>query len=234
MIVFPAIAALTSAIFAFQLLAQWGRTKRLPQLAWGIALGMYALASLAVAGGVSGGWDPTLYRIFYLFGALLNVPYLALGSLALLGRKALIALGLLAVFAVTVYAVWKVAGTALVAEALAGTKEIPRGKDAWADQTVPRLASAVSIAAYFVLIGVTLLTSAPVAARRAAPERVRGNRLIAIGVTIVAVGGTALTRVGRGSAFSITLAVGVVVMYLGFRLAARGPRSRTLPPQAEA
>jgi DMSO/TMAO reductase YedYZ heme-binding membrane subunit len=134
---------------------------------------------------------------------------------------------------VTLYAVWKVAGTAPVKEALE-TREIPRGKDAWSDQSVPRLASAVSIAAYVVVVAVAFLTSARNVARRLSPERVRGTRLIAVGATIVAVGGTALTRVGRGSAFSITLAAGVVVMYLGFRLAARVPRAARAIPEAEA
>jgi len=92
-------------------------------------------------------------------------------------------------------------------------------------QAVPRLASAVSISAYVVLIAVTVLTTVRATARRLSRERVRGNVLIAVGATIVAVGGTALTRVGRGSAFSIALALGVGVMFGGFRLAARPARS---------
>ena len=223
MIVFPAVAALVSAIFAVQLLRRYARRKRLPQLAWGIAMTMYALASVAVAGGISGGWDPTLYRVYYLFGALLNVPYLALGSVALLGKRALSALGLLVVVAATVYAVAKVAGTSSVASAFA-TEQIPRGKDAWADQAVPRLASMYSIAAYVVVLLITFGTSTKRAARLIGLERARANRLIAVGVTVVAVGSTALTRIGRGSAFSIALAVGVVVMFLGFRMATRATR----------
>ncbi len=223
MIVFPAVAALVSTLFAIQLFRTYARRKRLPQLAWGIAMTMYALASLTVAGGISGGWDPTLYRIFYLFGALLNVSYLALGSVALLGKRTLSALGLVLVAAATLYAVAKVATTSVVGEALQ-TSQIPRGKDAWADQTVPRLASLLSISAYAVVLVVTGLTSTRRAAVRMGAERARANRLIALGLTIVAVGSTALTRVGRGSAFSITLAVGVIVMFLGFRLASRKPR----------
>jgi glutaredoxin len=223
-IVFPAVAAIVSAVFSVQLLRRYSRRKRLPQLAWGIAMSMYALASLAVAAGVSGGWDPTLFRVYYLFGALLNVPYLALGSVALLGRRSLSAVTLLVVFAATVYAAAKIAGTAVVASALE-TQQIPRGKDTWVDQSLPRIASAYSIAGYVVVLLVTFLTSTKRAAELMGAERVRANRLIAVGVTIVAVGSTALTRVGRGSAFSITLAAGVVVMYLGFRLASRPPRT---------
>jgi hypothetical protein len=227
-IVFPAVAALVSAIFAIQLLRRYAGRKRLPQLAWGIAMTMYALASLAVAGGISGGWDPTLYRIYYLFGALLNVPYLALGSVALLGKRALSALALLVVLAATVYAAAKVASTSTISSALA-TEQIPRGKDTWADQSVPRLASMYSISAYVVVLLVTFGTSTKHAARRIGTERARANRLIAVGVTIVAIGSTALTRVGRGSAFSIALAAGVVVMFLGFRTATRAPRTTAGP-----
>jgi hypothetical protein len=223
-IVFPAVAALVSTIFAIQLLRQYAGRKRLPQLAWGIAMTMYALASLAVAGGISGGWDPTLYRVYYLFGALLNVPYLALGSVALLGKRALSALALLVVLAATVYAAAKVASTSTVASALA-TEQIPRGKDTWDDQSVPRLASIYSISAYVVVLLITFGTSARRAARLIGAEHARANRLIAVGVTVVAVGSTALTRVGRGSAFSIALAVGVVVMFLGFRMATRATRT---------
>ena len=187
---------------------------------------MYALASAAVAGGITGGWDPTLYRIYYLFGALLNVPFLALGSIALLGRRVLSAVALVVVIAASVYAAIEVASTAAVAEALA-TEEIPRGRDAWADQLLPRMASVYSIAGYVVVLAVTFLTSTKPARPRIGVERVRANRLIAIGVTIVAIGSTALTRVGRGSAFSVTLALGVIVMYLGFRLATRTPRPGT-------
>lgn len=220
MIVFPSVAAFVSSVFAIQLLRQYAKRKRVPQLAWGIAMTMYAVASLAVAGGVSGGWDPTLYRGFYLFGALLNVPFLALGSVALLNKRALSALALLVVGGAAVYAIVRVVGTSTVASALA-SEQIPRGKDAWADQAIPRLASVYSISAYLVVLLVAIGTSTRRAARRLGAERARANRLIGVGVTIVAVGSTALTRVGRGSAFSVTLALGVVVMFLGFRMAAR-------------
>ena len=223
MIVFPAIAALVSTIFAVQLLRRYVQRKRLPQLAWGIAMVMYALASLAVAGGISGGWDPTLYRAFYLFGALLNVPYLALGSIGLVGKRAVSALAIAIVAAASVYAIAEVASTSVVADALA-TEQIPRGKDAWVDASIPRLASAYSIAGYVVVLLVAFASSTQRARQRLGAERVRANRLIGLGVTIVAIGSTALTRIGRGSAFSVALALGVIVMYLGFRLAIRAPK----------
>jgi hypothetical protein len=46
----------------------------------------------------------------------------------------------------------------------------------------------------------------------------------------VAIGSTALTRFSRGAAFSITLAIGVSVMFFGFLLAGRAPRHHVTDP----
>jgi hypothetical protein len=219
-IIFPAVAALVSTIFAIQLLTSWAHRKRLPQLAWGIAMLMYALASLAVAAGVSGGWDPTLYRIYWLFGACLNVPYLALGSVALLGKRAVAGVMLVLVAAATVIGVAVIA-VATVHIAASAPKQIPRGSQAWGKGTLPAtLPTYMSIPAYVIVV---LIAVASGRGGKLPPHRVRGNWLIAIGATLVAAGAP-FARYGRGAAFSVFLAVGVVVMFLGFRLTSKAPR----------
>src|SRR5690606_12869692 len=50
------------------------------------ALVLFALASGSLLAGVLGGWSATEFRSFYLFGAVLNVPWLAIGSLAVNAR----------------------------------------------------------------------------------------------------------------------------------------------------
>ena len=49
---------------------------------------MFASASAALWLGVAVGWSGPTFRVFYLFGAILNVPYLALGTVYLLARPA--------------------------------------------------------------------------------------------------------------------------------------------------
>ena len=230
MVAFPAAAACVSTIFAIQLLTQYAHRKRLPQLAWGIAMTMYAIASLAVAAGVSGGWDPTLFRLYWLFGALLNVPFLALGSVALLRRRPMTALMLLLVLAATVIAVAAVASASVHLPVEAG-RDIPRGSRAWgSDAFVARLATYLSIPAYVIVVLIAIASSR---GGRLPLHRVRGNWLIAIGATLVAAGAP-FARYGRGSAFSVFLAVGVIVMFLGFRMAARAPRPASPPQDALA
>jgi len=219
-ILFPIAAALVSTIFAIQLLTSWAHRKRLPQLAWGIAMLMYALASFAVAAGVSGGWDPTLYRVYWLFGACLNVPYLALGSVALLGKRAVTAIALVLVVVATVIGV-AVIGAATVHIAAPAPKQIPRGSKAWGKGTLAAtLPTYMSIPAYVIVVLIAVASSR---GGKLLPHRVRGNWLIAIGATLVAAGAP-FARYGRGAAFSVFLAVGVVVMFLGFRLTSKGPR----------
>ena len=220
MIAFPVIAALVSGIFAIQLFAQYARRKRLPQLAWAVAMTMYAIASLAVAAGVSGGWDPTLFRLYWLFGALLNVPYLALGSVALLQRKPLVALMLLLVLAATLIAVVAVASASVHLPDHPG-RNIPRGSRAWGeDAFVAKLATYLSIPAYLIVV---LIAFASGRGGKLPLSRIRGNWLIAAGATVVAVG-SSVARYGRGSVFSVFLAAGVIVMFVGFRLASHAPR----------
>lgn len=229
MIVFPLAAALVSAAFALTLLRQFARKRRFSQLAWGISMAMYAVASLAVAGGVASGWDATLYRLFWLFGALLNVPWLAVGSIALLGRRAAVA-SLLAAVVGSAFALVKTFAADPDRLALA-TKEIPRGRDVWkADPSMTSLVNWYSIAPWALIIAIALWTSRTRKGLRPPVERVRGNWLIAAGVSIVAIGGFALRRVGRGSAFSIALALGVAIMFAGFLLASRAPRYQVVDP----
>jgi hypothetical protein len=228
MIVFPAVAALVSAVFAIQLLTSYAHRKRLPQLAWGIAMTMYAIASLAVAAGVSGGWDPTLYRIYWLFGALLNVPYLALGSVALLGRRPVTAAMVVLTFVATLIAAGVVATSSAHLSA-SSPRNIPRGSVAWGTGTLAaKLPTYMSIPAYVIVVLIAVASSR---GGKLPPHRIRGNWLIAIGATLVAAGAP-FARYGRGSAFSVFLAVGVIVMFLGFRLTAR--TTRAVPAADEA
>src|SRR6266542_3056493 len=110
MIIFPLIAAAVSTTFAVLLLRQYARKRRIPQLAWGVSLAMFAVASLIVALGTTQQWDPTLYRIFYLFGAMLTVPWLALGSIALLNKRELTLPAAVVVVVLSIYGFIKVIG----------------------------------------------------------------------------------------------------------------------------
>lgn len=221
MIVFPLVATLVSGAFAVLLFRQYARRKGLAQLAWGVAMAQFALASLMVAIAVGNGWDPTLYRVFWLFGALLNVSWLAVGSISLVSRKAIGVVALVLVTAASGYAIVSVIASDVHRPALV-TDSIPLGAEVWGRGSLQTsLLTYYSIIPFFIVVGIAIKTSIARKGVRPPRDRMLGNILIALGTTIVAIGGFALRRIAQGAAFSVALAVGVCVMFVGFLLASR-------------
>ena len=213
--VFPLTAAAVSGVFCALLLRSWRARPRPHALAWGVALAMFALASGAAAYGQLQGWSPAAFRTYYLFGAILNVPVLAVGTVYLLGPRALAhALAALTVVAGS-WATVVVLGTDISSGAL-DIGGIPAARDVVSDdvRTISRI---YSYAGFAIVAGGAILSAAR--ASRSGEERLKtlavGNGLIALGSAIVAAAG-AFARYGRGSIFAVGLAAGVSVMFLGF------------------
>src|SRR5262249_9679273 len=57
------------------------------EAAWSVALALFTVASSALFVGAAVGWGGVSFRVFYLFGAIVNVPVLALGTVYLLGGR---------------------------------------------------------------------------------------------------------------------------------------------------
>src|SRR2546427_2822737 len=121
--IFPLGAALISATFAFLLGRQWSARRRPHQLAWTVALAMFMVATLAAAQGVRLGWTPGLFRAYYLFGAMINVPFLAVGTVYLLSRRRWVGHGFAAlVLVAAAYGTAALAGAHPDAAALEGAR----------------------------------------------------------------------------------------------------------------
>src|SRR5438874_5497086 len=82
-------AGLVALAFCLSTFERWLARRRRHELAWTVALALFAVASGALAAGAANGWNGPIFRVFYLFGAIVNVPFLAVGSVYLLaGRRA--------------------------------------------------------------------------------------------------------------------------------------------------
>lgn len=227
--IFPLGAAVVSAVFAALLGQQWLSRRRPHQLSWSLAMLMFALASFAAAIGILGGWTPFWFRIYYLFGAIVNVPVLASGTVFLLAPKPVGR----AFAAVTVVATIFAAGavfTAGLATAGLGTTGIPAGSGVMTE-SVRTLSRYYSFTGFFIVVGGALWSAWRMARRR--EDHLRrlavGNILIAAGTFVVAVG-SGFARYGQGSIFAVGLLAGVILMFAGFLKT----RPRPSPPPAEA
>lgn len=223
MAVFPVIATAVSAVFAYLVLKQYVRRRGPAQLFWGIALVMFALGSAAMTQAAFTGWTELNSRIFYLFGASLVVGYLALGTVYLLSPRAVAQAVLVFLLALTVYLVYLVF-SAPVNQALLATE----GWEALERPLVLRLLVGIITNGLgsLVLIGGGLYSAWVWWRRREHRERMVGNILIALGVFIVASGNTVsgLFRIGEDTLLAISIATGVLVMFIGFIEAGRIPR----------
>jgi len=185
---------------------------------------MFALASGAYWWAGAVGWNEWNFRAFYLFGAILNVPFLALGTVYLLGgeargnavRRVLVALS------------WFCAGVVMVAPLRAPipASGMPEGKEIFG--IGPRIMAAVGsgVGATVLIVGalwsaIRLIVSHRRPAAGAAPAIAPGrlaatNVLIAVGSIILSLGGTFFAGESVETGFGILLVAGIVVLFGGF------------------
>ena len=211
-----AAATLIAVAFTLSTLDRWLRRRRPQELAWTISLALFALGSGALWWGFARGWSGASFRVFYLCGAILNVPWLALGSIHLVsprwgavGHRWLVWLSGLATGVMFVAPMKRTVPAA----------ELPAGKelfDAW-----PRVLAAVgSGVAALIIIGVAVVTTLRLVRRRdEGRHRVGGNVLIAVGTLVLSASGTIAGRLGESRAFVVTLLIGIVVLFVGFVVA---------------
>lgn len=214
----PALAFAATAIstlFAQATLVRYTRGRQPHQLAWTVALAMFALASIALALGVTTGWDDGTFRVFYLFGAILNVPWLALGTVYLLfgsaaGRRCQWALVLVSGLAAGVLISAPMTG-------VVGSADIPVGKEVFG--VLPRVLAVIGSGVGATVIFAGALFSAVQFARRRSVgdgRRAGANALIATGTLVLSSGGLIQGAVGHDEAFAASLTVGVSIIYVGF------------------
>jgi hypothetical protein len=210
--VFAAIAALVGGAFGAAVLNQY-RTRRKPyQLIWAAALAMFGIAALTEAVGLAAGWSAADYKAYYLFGALLNVGWLAAGEVFLLasarwGRTAVLVMAIIT--AVSIIRV--LIATADPMQLLAQFPDDRKTLD------VPAVLPAVTNSlASLILIGGALWSAWRAFRRTAPPGIVVGTFLIAVGAFVVAGlhGGAVVAH--APAVRPISEAVGIAIMFAGY------------------
>ncbi|MFZ9482460.1 MAG: hypothetical protein ACO3AV_06145 [Ilumatobacteraceae bacterium] len=230
-----AAASLVAVAFALSTLDRWLRRRRPHELAWTVSLGFFAVGSLALWWAESAGWGLGSFRIFYMAGAVLNVPWLALGTVYLLaGERAgnRVRAWLVPLSGLTV----GIVGFAPTRTGVSGA-ELPTGKDVFG--VAPRVLAAVGsgVAALVIIVGALWSAWRVWRGRQpsltgnrqvSSPGRlVLGNVLIATGTLVLSASGTLAGRLGKDRAFVVTLLVGIVILFAGFLVATSQRRRPT-------
>ncbi len=223
-----AAAALVSLAFAMSTYERWLAGRRRHALAWSIGLSMFCLGAGTLAAGAALGWNGITFRLFYLFGAITNVPFLALGTVYLLGGQKR---GDRVAVVVAVFCAFS-AGVLAVAPFTAPVPatELAQGSDVFGP--LPRVLAAVASGAGALVVLAGAVWSA---ARVRTSRLVVANVTIAAGVLVSGASGLLNSVLDEMTGFSVTLLVGITLLFVGFLLATTDKRRSSpllLPPLA--
>ena len=214
-VVLALVGSCIATLFAVQMGRQYAAKRRDHALAWCLSFVLYVLGMLALAVGFAFGWEPPVYGLYWLTGALLNVPLLAVGQLHLSAPK----LSVLWWTFALLFTVWTVGAmltsnfdhSVLAAATTDGT--IPAGAEA-----IGRDSLAYSVLRPFTMGGTLVVVAGTLWS--AISSRRYGLLLISVGVLISASSSTFL-RMGLDAWVAVALTAGISVMYLGFQAAAK-------------
>ena len=237
--VLAAAAALIALAFALMCLDRFLNRRQPQELAWSVAMGLFAIGSLALWFGESVGWNALAFRVFFLTGAVLNVAWLALGTLYLLvGRH----VG-------DVVRSWLIAASCFASgvvlfvplKASVSGHELPTGREVFGpfSRALAAIGSGVPAlviiggavwSAWRILRGSSPSLTSSVRRQISSPRRLAlGNVMISLGTLVLSGSGSLAGRFGKDQAFAITLLTGVTVLFVGFLIASNSlARSRRM------
>jgi hypothetical protein len=208
--VLPLVSSIVSLAFAITVLDQYFARRRPHQLVWAIGLFMYFLSTGAEFWTGAWGLGETVYRLWYLVGAVFVAAYLGMGTLYLLARRPVANIIMAVLLIASAYAIFKVFSADLdltILEGLSG-----RALPGDVRLMTPFFNSFGTLA----LVGGALYSAWAFWRKKIMPHRVVSNVLIAVGAILPAFGGTVMRFWNSLTAFYILELLGVVIIYIGF------------------
>jgi hypothetical protein len=213
----PIASCVVSFIFAFLVFKRY-RTRRGPHLLlWGIGMTMYGIGGFSEAYYGMFGWNPLVFRLWYLFGAMLVAAWLGQGTVYLLAKRRwadilMIVLGLASIYG----AIWVFGAQldpAMMSNSLHTGSELS-GR-AITSGGVRILTPFFNLYGTITLVGGAAYSVWIFWRKRILLHRVIGNILIAVGALLPAFGGT-FSRFGIGGALYISELLGAILLFIGF------------------
>ena len=228
----PFTSCIISFIFAFFVFKRYLVRKGPHLLLWGIGLVFYGIGGFCEAYYGGFGWNPLVFRLWYLCGAILVAAWLGQGTVYLLANRKW-ANGLMVLLALgSVYGLIRVFSAQLDPSLM--TTSVHTGSELSGHAIVTP--GVRILTPFFNLYGtVTLVGGAAWSAwifwrKRILLHRTIGNILIAVGAIAPAFGGT-FSRFGVPGALYLGELLGAVLMFIGF-IRATTPMGSTLPEAA--
>ena len=214
----PIVTTILAVPFALEIYRRYrANPDRLHLLWWAIGIATYGVGTFTEATTTLFGWNETVFRAWYISGALLGGAPLAQGTVYLLlsKRTAHVLTTILIAFVV-------IASLPVILSpidyAQVETHRLTGRVFAW--QWVRAFSPFVNLYAVIFLIGGAILSALRYSADPSTRHRVYANVLIAVGAILPGIGGTA-TRMGYVEVLYVTELVGLLLTWMGYRLSVR-------------
>ncbi|MES2180031.1 MAG: hypothetical protein V4550_19375 [Gemmatimonadota bacterium] len=217
----PILTTVVALLFATAVLRRYRTRGGIHLLWWGIGMLTYAAGTITESLTTLMGWHESVFRIWYITGALLGGAPLAQGSVyLLLSRRKANALTIALVSMIAIAATFVLItpiNYALVEPFRPSGKVI-----AW--HWVRLFSPFINLYAVIFLVGGAILSAWRYRTSVETRHRLIGNIYIAIGAILPGIGGT-FTRFGHVEVLYVTEFIGLVLIYTGYRYNIAKPRA---------
>ncbi|MGE0812686.1 MAG: hypothetical protein AB7O28_08840 [Vicinamibacterales bacterium] len=222
----PIVTTVLAVPFSLEIFRRYRQfPDRLHLLWWAIGIATYGIGTFTEATTTLLGWNPVVFRAWYISGALLGGAPLAQGTVYLmLGRKAAHALTTLLI----VYVIAASVAVCLSPIDYSAVETYRLSGRVFEWQWVRLFSPIVNIYAVIFLIGGAILSAVKYSSDPATRHRMWANVLIAVGALLPGIGGTA-TRMGHVEVLYVTELIGMLMTWSGYRISVR-PASGTARP----
>ena len=208
----PFLSSIISFIFAFFVFKRYLARKGAHLLLWGIGLVFYGIGGFCEGYYGAFGWNPLIFRLWYLFGAILVAAWLGQGTVYLLARRKW-AHGLMVILALgSLYGLYRIFSAQLDPSLMTGGE---LGGHAITTAGVRMLTPFFNIYGTVTLVGGAIWSIWVFWRKRILLHRTLGNILIAVGGILPAFGG-AFRRFGIAGALYVPELLGVVLIFIGY------------------
>jgi hypothetical protein len=222
----PFLSTIVMLVFTIWVLQRYVLRRKLHFLFWGLGLAMFGFGSFAEAY-LAIAWNKWVFFGWYLFGAALTAGWIGHGTVYLLFRKKWVH-GVTAVLLLgSLFAAYLMFVATQNLNEAAFSPSVPISEQYRDIMPATDAGGAVRLTTPFfnvygliTLVGGALWSAYLFWRKRVLPNRVIGNVLIAAGALSIGLAST-LTRLGDGSYLFLGELVAAVLMFIGFRFAAK-------------
>jgi hypothetical protein len=230
--IIPFLSSIVSFVFAVIIFKRYADRRGTHLLIWGIGMVFYGIGGFCEAYFGALGWNPLIFRLWYLFGAILVAAWLGQGTVYLLAKRkwanALAALLILG----SIYATFRVFNAELDPTLMTSSTHTGSELSGHAIVTsgIRTLTPIFNLYGTVALVGGAIYSAYIFWRKRILLHRTIGNLMIAVGALAPAFGG-AFSRFGVPGALYYGEFFGAILLFAGF-IRATTPMKNTEPQPA--